>query len=248
MTHTVLTSTRLATRFASPSGLALAALLLGLVFPAQAAPSEGTAGQTVTGRSLHRLDSSSRAASPSVMVAAAPTLSHPTWKELSPAQQQSLSPLAAHWDRLTEERKRKWLVISKNYPSLPPAEQLKLHRRMSDWVALSKQQRTQARQNFSEIKKLPAEQKAAEWEAYQALSPEEKRKLATQAPAKPTGLATGKPGASPKLISTPRRATAAGSARMAEIVSPIQPHTLLPRQEPQRKDIERSPYDDEPAE
>lgn len=248
MTHAARPTIHLLTRSTKLASLAGAALLLGLAWPAQAAPSEGTAGQTVTGRSLHRLDSHSRASSPGVLVAAAPAaLSHPTWKELSPAQQQALSPLAAHWDRLTEDRKRKWLVISKNYPSLPPAEQLKLHRRMSDWVALSKEQRTQARQNFSEIKKLPAEQKAAEWEAYQALSPEEKRKLATQAPTKPTGLATGKPGASPKLISTPRRA-ATGNARMAEIVSPIQPRTLLPRQEPQRKDIERSPYEDEPAE
>ena len=226
--------------------MGMGAWLLASTLPSAAAPSEGTAGQTVTGRSLDRPDSSSRA---STLMAAAPTYSKPAWQDLSPGQQQALRPLATHWDRLSEERKRKWLVISKNYASLPPGEQIKLHRRMNEWATLSQQQRKQARQNFTEIKKLPPEQKAAEWEAYQALSPEEKRKLATQAPARPAGLATGKPGtAQPKLTSVPRRATATG-ARMAEIGLPVQPaHSLLPQQEPQRKDIERSPYEDDTAE
>lgn len=204
-----------------------------------AAPAEGTAGQTVTGRSLGRLDSGPR---PGTLVAAAPTHSKPAWKDLSPAEQQALRPLASHWGRLTEERKRKWLVISKNYPSLSPAEQVKLHRRMSEWITLSQQQRNQARQNFSEIKKLSPEQKAAEWEAYQALSPEERRKLATQAPAKPA-LAVGKPGASPKLTSAPRRNPSPG-ARMAEINPPVQPPPLSNRQDSPSQEPERSLYDE----
>ena len=220
--------------------IGLGACLLALALPGMTAPSEGTAGQTVTGRSLsHRADTH----------VAATSYSKPAWQDLSPAQQQALRPLASHWDRLSEERKRKWLVISKNYASLPPGEQVKLHRRMNEWATLSQQQRNQARQNYTEIKKLTPEQKATEWEAYQALSPEEKRKLATQAPAKPAGLAAGKPGtAQPKLTSVPRRATAPG-ARMAEIGMPVQPsHALQVQQEPQRKDIERSPYEDDPAE
>ncbi len=226
-------------------GIGLGSCLFALALPGAAAPSEGTAGQTVTGRSLHRADSSSRA---STLVAAAPSYSKPAWQDLSPAQQQALRPLASHWDRLSEGRKRKWLVISKNYASLPPGEQLKLHQRMSEWTTLSQQQRNQARQNFTEIKKLAPEQKASEWEAYQALSPEEKRKLATQAPAK-AGLAVGKPGtAQPKLTAVPRRTTVPG-ARMAEIGIPVQtPHALQPQQELPRKDIERSPYEDDPAE
>ena len=227
-------------------GIGLGAGLFVLALPGMAAPSEGTAGQTVTGRSLHRPDGSSHA---STHVAAAPTHSKPAWQDLSPTQQQALRPLASHWDRLTEERKRKWLVISKNYATLSSGEQIKLHQRMNEWAMLSQQQRKQARQNFTEIKKLSPEQKASEWEAYQALSPAEKRKLATQAPVKPAGVATGKPGtAQPKLTSVPRRVTAPGP-RMAEIGLPVQPaHSLLPQQESQRKDIERSPYEDDPAE
>lgn len=222
-----------------------ATLLLTLALPVWSAPSEGTAGQTVTTRSVHRYDSTRQAAT---WVAAAP-VARPTWRELSPAQQQALTPLATHWDRLSEERKRKWLVISKNFSSLSPAEQVKLHRRMNEWIALSQQQRIQARQNFSEIKKLSPEQKAAEWEAYQALSAEERRKLATQAPPQPsTGLAVGRPGgAQPKLTSVPRRASPA-RARLADSGTTFPQRTQPMHEERSYKETERTPGDDEPAE
>lgn len=223
--------------------LGIAGLLLTLALPAWTAPSEGTAGQTVTTRSVHRYDSTRQGRT---WVAAAPT-ARPTWRELNPAQQQALSPLATHWDRLSEERKRKWLVISKNFSSLSPAEQVKLHRRMNEWVGLSQQQRVQARQNFSEIKKLSPEQKASEWEAYQALSAEERRKLATQASPKPTGLAVGRPGAQPRLTSVPRRASPA-RARLADIGTTIPQHALQTQEERQPQDTERSFNEDEPAE
>lgn len=225
--------------------LGSAAVACALALPAWAAPSEGTAGQIVTSRTVHRYDSTRQA---TTWVAAAPSPSRPTWSELSSAQQQALSPLAAHWDRLSEERKRKWLVISKNFASLPQAEQVKLHRRMSEWLSLSQQQRTQARQSYTEIKKLSPEQRAAEWEAYQALTIEEKRKLATQAPpVKPAGLAAGKPSAQPKLTSVPRRAAPA-RARLADIGTPVPPVSRMLYESPVPKETERSPYEDDPAE
>lgn len=232
-----------------PAGLGcgMALFLLALCLPVQAAPSEGTAGQTVTGRSIHRLDSTSRGASTGTLVAAAPAASKPAWKDLTPAQRQALQPLAAHWDRLDERRKLKWLAISKNYPTLSSEEQVKLHLRMSNWATLSQQQRAQARQNFKEIKGLSPEKKASEWEAYQALSPEEKRKLARQARPQPPGVTTAvKPGTTPKLTQIPRRASTA-RPYVAEATFPLQQYTLLPRVEA-RSEVERSPYEDEPAE
>ena len=61
-----------------------------------------------------------------------------------------------------------------------------LHSRMSDWVSLSPQQRNLARLNFNKLQSLPKEDKKAKWEAYQALSQEEKRLLsaASMPPAK----------------------------------------------------------------
>ena len=233
------------TRLFRPAATLVAALLIALCPPLSAAPSEGTAGQTVTGRALHRPDSTLHRTGPST-IAAAKAHARPAWKDLTPAQQEALQPLAPQWDWLSKERKLKWLVISKNYQALPPDEQAKMHRRMSKWVTLSQQQRTQARQNFKRIKALTPEQKTAQWEAYQALSAEEKRKFAAQARIRPAGAALVKPTSMSKLRLVPRRKAA--GARMAEAVSPIQEYTLLPRPQPVKSEPERSPYEDEPAE
>jgi hypothetical protein len=118
------------------------------------------------------------------------TASNPAWQDLTPAQQLSLKPLAEQWNSLEEAHKRKWIAVAANYPTLAPPEQLRLHSRMTEWVSLSKQQRAQARLNFSQSKQLTPTQKTATWEAYQALSPEEKKQLATLPPHKPAGAAT----------------------------------------------------------
>jgi Protein of unknown function (DUF3106) len=142
--------------------------------------------------------------------AARASVSRPSWVELSPKQQQALMPLASSWDTtLSEPQKRKWLEISRNYPSLPPEGQATLHSRMNEWIALSPEQRAQARLNFATTKELSKqltpEQKKAKWQTYQALSPEEKRKLAeANANAKPSGAAIAvKPVAVQKLAAVP---------------------------------------------
>lgn len=80
--------------------------------------------------------------------------------------------------------------------------------RMKEWVALSPQQRAQARLNFATTKELSkelsAEEKQAKWQAYQSLSEEEKKKLAAKAPPKPVGAAlVPKPVAPQKLATVP---------------------------------------------
>jgi hypothetical protein len=122
-------------------------------------------------------------------------VSKPSWAELTPMQQQALRPLASSWNTtISEAQKRKWLEISKNYPSLSPEEQATMHSRMNEWVTLSPQQRAQARLNFARTKELSKqltpEEKKAKWETYQALSAEEKQKLAAKANPKPAGAAT----------------------------------------------------------
>ena len=115
--------------------------------------------------------------------------SGPGWSELSAAQKAALKPLAGSWAGISAAQKRKWIALSQNYPSLPPAEQAKLHSRMDDWASLSAAQRNQARLNFAETKQLSPDQKKSKWEAYQALTPQEKQKLATGSPATPAGAA-----------------------------------------------------------
>ena len=134
--------------------------------------------------------------------------SGPSWSELTPEQQQALLPLMSDWNGLSEPQKHKWLEISKNYRALTPAQKTKLSSRMSEWVALSPQQRAQARLNFGKTKELSRqltpEEKKAKWNAYQALSPEEKQKLAAKANPKPSGAATAiKPVPPQKLAALP---------------------------------------------
>lgn len=134
------------------------------------------------------------------------------WSELSPLQQQILAPLASNWNTgMSEAQKRKWLEISRNYSALSPEGQATLNSRMKEWIALSPQQRSQARLNFGKTKELSRqltpEEKKAQWETYQALSPEEKQKLAAKASPKPKGAATAiKPVAPQKLVTVPVQA------------------------------------------
>ena len=121
-------------------------------------------------------------------------------------QQQTLKPLASSWATLSEAHKRKWLAVSKKYPSLPPEDQATMHSRMNEWVGLSPEQRVEARLNFAKTKELSkqltAEEKKAKWEAYQALSTEEKQKLAANAPPRPTGAAPAVKPVAPQKLAT----------------------------------------------
>jgi Spy/CpxP family protein refolding chaperone len=135
--------------------------------------------------------------------------SKPGWAELTAQQQQALKPLTATWNSISEPQKRKWLEVSKNYPALPPADQATMHSRMNEWVAMSPQDRAAARLNFAKTKELSKQltpdEKKAKWETYQALSPEEKAKLAAKASPKPAGAATAvKPVPTQKLAVTPK--------------------------------------------
>lgn len=159
-----------------------------------------------------------------------PTSSKPSWKDLTPEQQLSLKPLAAHWSTLEEAHKRKWIAMAMNYPNLPPAEQDKIRSRMTEWVSLNQQQRTQARLNFARSKQLTPSQKTATWQAYQALSPEEKQKLATSAIPKPVGVAAAvKPVPPHKLAIVPMtRQTPVHLPRLSTANDTLNRNTLLP--------------------
>ncbi len=68
-----------------------------------------------------------------------------------------------------------------------------MQQRMREWAALSPQERAQARLNFGKTAEVARElspaEKLAKWQAYQALPPEQRQKLAEQAKAKPQGAA-----------------------------------------------------------
>lgn len=144
----------------------------------------------------------------SIAAPAKPITTKPSWSDLTPMQQTALEPLAASWPTLSEAQKRKWLEISKNYPTLPAEGQATIHSRMNEWVALSPAQRAEARLNFAKTKELSKqltpEEKKAKWQSYQALSAEEKQKLAEKATSRPVGAAPAvKPVSPQKLTAVP---------------------------------------------
>ncbi|MCW5648410.1 MAG: DUF3106 domain-containing protein [Ramlibacter sp.] len=154
------------------------------------------------------------------------------WKELSAAQQRSLEPLAGQWDSLSEGQKRKWIALARNYPRLKPEEQAKVHSRMTEWVALSPQQRTQARLNFADTKRLSAVDKKAKWEAYQSLSPEEKKKLAARATPKPKGVATAVKPVPPQKLARVGKDRPGAKGQPPAGPASVDHNTLLPQQKP----------------
>ncbi len=155
--------------------------------------------------------------------------SKPLWADLTPAQQLSLKPLAANWTSLSEAHKRKWIAFAQNYPKMTPADQSRLHSRMTEWANLSPQQRTQARLNFAETKKLSADEKVSTWQAYQALTPEEKSRLANQGNKVPPGATSAvKPAPAQKLAVVPSTRKDPKAAQIAAHHPKVAPNTLLP--------------------
>jgi hypothetical protein len=135
----------------------------------------------------------------------------PLWAELTPAQQQALAPMASEWDKLDASHKKKWLAISSKFASLKPDQQLRLQNRMRDWAKLTPEQRRVARESYTRAKKLNPGEKTAEWQQYQQLSEEQKKKLAADAATKkrvanlpPASQTKGKVTPPPKLARKPR--------------------------------------------
>ncbi len=177
-----------------------------------------------------------KAANPTVKAATVgKRVTQPAWADISPAQREVLAPLAGTWDTVSEAQKRKWLALTDNFPRLSPDDQAKLRSRMTEWVGMSAQQRSQARLNFGESQKLAPDDKRAKWEAYQALTPEERKKLAgAAAAAKPPATAAAvKPVAPEKLAVVPKSGRPKPDVKAPRItVAPnqVDHNTLLPQQ------------------
>lgn len=103
------------------------------------------------------------------------------WQDLKPAQQLALKPLERDWSGIDRPRKQKWLELSARFPAMSADEQSRVQARMAEWAKLTPQERGRARLNYQEAKQLPAKDRQARWESYQALSPEQKRQLAARA-------------------------------------------------------------------
>lgn len=115
------------------------------------------------------------------------------WDDLSPVQQKILAPLEEDWSYLSKERRQKWIQVANVYPKMKRADQERLQSRMNEWAKLSQKDRRIARDNYLSSLRFPAEEKASAWQAYQQLSPKERKKLATQEDSKKKPTAASSP-------------------------------------------------------
>jgi hypothetical protein len=106
----------------------------------------------------------------------------PAWSELTASEKKALEPLHKTWPYLSQIRKKKWLAISAGFPELSTEEQEKLQGRMKEWVKLSPRERAQARMMYAQVKQIHPDQRKKSWEAYQALSEDEKSALSLSHP------------------------------------------------------------------
>ncbi len=103
------------------------------------------------------------------------------WGSLTAQQQQALAPLQRDWTSLDANRRQKWLEVAGHFPTMPADERQRVQARMAEWARLTPAERTQARLQFQEVRQLPAQERNAKWQAYQALPEAEKKSLAQRA-------------------------------------------------------------------
>ena len=96
---------------------------------------------------------------------------------------------------------KKWIQVANLYPKMKRADQERLQSRMNEWAKLSQKDRRIARDNYLSSLRFPAEQKASAWQAYQQLSPEDKKKLAAKEDNKKKPTAASSPTLWPRRIS-----------------------------------------------
>ncbi|WP_422648919.1 hypothetical protein OJJOAM_000766 [Cupriavidus sp. H18C1] len=118
-----------------------------------------------------------------------------------------LAPLAGQWNTLTEVHRRKWLRIAARFQELAPAEQQRLHARMTEWAQMTPEQRRLARENFQIHRTVPVERKTEAWDRYQQLPEAQKRQLAEAAkvPPRPGAVSALPSSRKPPISTTPIR-------------------------------------------
>ncbi len=146
----------------------------------------------------------------------------PAWAALRPAQREALKPLERDWAGIDSLRKRKWIEIAERFPNMPPQDQARLQTRMAEWARMTPLERGQVRLNFQEAKQTPVQDRQASWEAYQALSTEERRALASRAA--PAAAASSRPGQA-----APKAASAASSDKRSREASQVKSNTVPDR-------------------
>ena len=156
--------------------------------------------------------------------------SGPRWSNLTVAQREVLAPLKDDWSGIDAGRKQKWLELASRYPTLSRVEQTRIRERMAEWARLTPSQRGEARANFQQATRTPAADRHAQWEAYRALSPQERANLVNRASngaQASSSSGSGNAGRPPQRSSSERARDTASSTKSNMVPNPV--FTTAPR-------------------
>jgi hypothetical protein len=143
------------------------------------------------------------------------------WSALTDEQRKALGPLTSLWPTLHPEHQRKWIALTHNFNHMSAAAQATLQGRMSEWARLTPTQRTQARLNFGETRRMSADKKRAKWEEYQALPATERERLAHDRPKPPVGAAPAlRPTPADRIVHRPATRMASASSAVSLPIGP----------------------------
>lgn len=150
--------------------------------PADAAPATAAAAPSVTPPAPAAAPPTPSVAAPATAVVsrARPSLlalAQPLWTDLKPRQREILAPLETRWNSLPAARKRAWVQLADRLPAMAPGERARALTRINEWAALTPEQRILARNNYRLAKTLPKDERVAQWEQYQQMTPEQRAVL-----------------------------------------------------------------------
>lgn len=138
------------------------------------------------------------------------------WSELTPGERLLLAPLERDWPTISPQQRSKWLSATPLLVTLSPARLARVHDRMRDWARMTPAERVNARIGFQLAKQVDADEREAKWEAYQALSPEQRQALADKAAARRKAQATApRPSAKP-LTAGPKSNVVPAAPRLVQ--------------------------------
>ena len=158
-------------------------------------------------------------AAPPASVAPAVIDRAPSWASLTVAQQLALLPLQRDWASIERNRKQKWIEVASRFPTMPADERQRVQARMADWARLTPNERAGARLQFQETRRLPAEERQERWQAYQALTPEERSTLAQRAEPAAKAASAAENAVKPRTVADAASAASATN-RKRNLVTP----------------------------
>lgn len=105
-------------------------------------------------------------------------VSVPTWAQLSPAQQEKLAPLAAHWDQMPASRRVRALERLERkarWDAMTPEQREKLREGARNFRELPPELREKMRTSMATLRQLPEAERKELFRLWRSLDPAQRR-------------------------------------------------------------------------